>query len=148
MKSVKVWIGAICVAVVVALGAPAAQNRPLVLEGGTLIDGTGRAPIADAVVVVNGNRITAVGRRGQVSVPPNANVIQLNGRTILPGLVDIHVHLQEWHLPMFLIYGVTSIGDFGNDTAWLLAPPTITTGTFRLLCQLPSLMLPSLMPLP
>jgi imidazolonepropionase-like amidohydrolase len=121
MKPVQAWIGGLCVAVVVAIGAPAAQNRLLVLQGGTLIDGTGRAPIVDAVVVVNGNRITAVGPRGQVSVPPNANVIPLNGRTILPGLIDIHTHLQEWHLPMFLPYGVTTIGDFGNDTAWLLA---------------------------
>jgi imidazolonepropionase-like amidohydrolase len=124
MKSVKARIGGIGVAVVLALGVPAAptaQTRALVLEGGTLIDGTGRAPVADAVVVVTGNRITAVGPRGQVAVPPNANVIQLNGRTILPGLIDIHTHLQEWHLPMFLPYGVTTIGDFGNDTAWLLA---------------------------
>src|SRR6266550_1940753 len=69
----------------------AAQQRTLVLEGGTLIDGTGRAPIPDAVVVVQGTRITAVGRRGQVPVPANANVINVTGRTILPGLIDSHV---------------------------------------------------------
>ena len=100
---------------------PAAQKRALVLEGGTLIDGTGKAPVADAVVVVEGNRITAVGRRGQVSVPPNANVIRLNGRTILPGLIDGHVHLRDWHLPMFLPYGMTTIADIHNDTAWSIA---------------------------
>ena len=117
----KLWIGGIIVALLLSTGVPSAQNRVLVLEGGTLIDGTGAAPVADAVVVVEGNRITAVGRREQVSIPPNANVIRLNGRTILPGLIDTHVHLIDWHLPMFLPYGVTTITDLHNDTAWDLA---------------------------
>ncbi len=117
-------IGGILVALVLMSSGPAAQNRTLVLEGGTLIDGTGNAPIADAVVVVEGNRITAVGRRGQVTAPPNANVIRLDGRTILPGLIDTHVHLIDWHLPMFLPYGVTTITDLHNDTAWDLAQRT------------------------
>jgi imidazolonepropionase-like amidohydrolase len=91
------------------------------LDGGTLIDGTGAAPITDAVVVVEGARITAVGRRGQVSVPANADVIKLDGRTILPGLIESHVHLEEWQLPMFLPYGVTTIVDSNNDTAWIIA---------------------------
>lgn len=81
----KSWIGAIVVVLLVAICVPSAQNRVLVLEGGTLIDGTGNAPVADAVVVVEGNRITAVGPRGQVSIPQNANVVRLNGRTILRG---------------------------------------------------------------
>ena len=89
--NVKSWIGGNGVALLLATSVVTAQNRILVLEGGTLIDGTGAAPVADAVVVVEGNRITAVGRREQVSVPPNANVIRLNGRTILPGLIDTHV---------------------------------------------------------
>src|SRR5213078_1825748 len=93
----------------------------LVLDGGTLIDGTGKAPVADAVVVVTGNRITAVGRRGQVTVPANANVIRLNGRTILPGLIDGHLHLRDWQLPMLLPYGVTTIADIHNDTQWSIA---------------------------
>ncbi len=52
----------------------AAQERVLVLEGGTLIDGTGRAPVPDAVILVEGGRIRAVGARGQVSYPATANV--------------------------------------------------------------------------
>src|SRR5437870_3006586 len=74
----------------------AAQQRVLVLEGGTLIDGTGRVPVTDSVIVVEGTRITAVGRRGQVPVTANATVINLTGRTILPGLIDVHVHSEEW----------------------------------------------------
>src|SRR5262245_35780911 len=99
------WIAGIVVALVLAVCGPAvAQNRVLVLEGGTLIDGTGKAPIADAVVVVEGGRIKAVGARGQVTVPANANVVRVNGRTILPGLIDGHTHLIDWNFPMFLPY--------------------------------------------
>jgi predicted amidohydrolase YtcJ len=98
-----------------------AQQRPLVLEGGTLIDGTGKAPVANAVIVIDGNRIKTVGVRGQVSYPADANVIRLDGRTILPGLIDGHVHLRDYQVPMFLPYGVTTIADIHNDTAWSIA---------------------------
>ena len=108
-------------AVLCAASTVAAQGPVLVLQGGTLIDGTGRPPIADAVVVVEGNRIRAVGRRGQVPVPAGATVIQASGRTILPGLVDMHLHLREWKIPLYLAFGVTTVGDIHNDTPWILA---------------------------
>lgn len=101
--------------------ATAHGQTPLVLDGGTLIDGTGRAPVADAIVVVEGNRIKAVGTRGQVAVPAGARVIRLAGRTILPGLIDGHLHLRDYQVPMFLPYGITTIADIHNDTAWSLA---------------------------
>jgi imidazolonepropionase-like amidohydrolase len=116
----KSYVGGMVVAVL--LGASvASQDRILVLEGGTLIDGTGRNPIANAVVVVEGTRIKAVGTRGQVSYPASATVLKLDGRTILPGLIDGHVHLRDYQLPMFLPYGVTTIADIHNDTAWSIA---------------------------
>jgi imidazolonepropionase-like amidohydrolase len=115
-----VWTGVIAVALVLTTSG-AAQDRTVVLQGGTVIDGTGRGPIADAVVVIEGTRIKAVGRRGQVSVPSNATVIRADGRTILPGLIDGHVHLRDWQIPMFLPYGVTTIADIHNDTAWSIA---------------------------
>jgi len=80
----------------------ASQERVLVLEGGTLIDSTGRQAIAGSVVLVEGTRINTVGTKGRVAYPAGARVIRLDGRTILPGLVDAHVHLRDWHLPMFL----------------------------------------------
>src|SRR6266566_54045 len=98
----RAWIGGLIVAVLLSASGATAQQRVLVLQGGTLIDGTGRSPIADAVVVVEGSRIKAVGTRGQVSIPAGATVLNLNGRTILPGFVEGHVHLQEYQLPMFL----------------------------------------------
>src|SRR5262245_19629203 len=117
----RLWTSVLIVALFVGTSGLAAQERVLVLEGGTLIDGTDRAPVADAVVLVEGSRIKAVGTRGQVTYPSNANVIKLNGRTILPGLIDGHVHLRDWQLPMFLPYGVTTIADLHNDTAWSIA---------------------------
>jgi len=122
-KGKPMWsrIGGLIVAVLLGTCGAAAQQRVLVLEGGTLIDGTGRGPIADAVVVVEGSRIKAVGTRGQVSYPTNATVIKLSGGTILPRLIDGHVHFQEYEMPMFLPYGVTTIADLNNDTAWILA---------------------------
>jgi len=99
----------------------AAQDSWIVLEGGRLIDGTGTAPIEDAVVVVRGDRIWAVGRRGEIPVPPGATVIQTDGRTILPGLVDMHLHLRGWKIPLYLAHGVTTVGDIHSDTPWIIA---------------------------
>jgi imidazolonepropionase-like amidohydrolase len=98
-----------------------AQNETLVLEGGTLIDGTGRGPIGNAVIVIEGSRIKAVGSRGHVTYPANARVIRTAGRTILPGLFDSHVHLRDYMPQMFLHYGVTTVADTHDPTEWSLA---------------------------
>ncbi len=103
------------------LAMVAAQESVLVLEGGTLVDGRGGPPIENAVVVVRGDRISAVGRRGQIPVPAGATVIQTNGRTILPGLIDMHLHLRGWKIPLYLAHGVTTVGDIHSDTAWIIA---------------------------
>lgn len=84
---------------VVLLGAPSAappqsQDRVLALVGGRLIDGYGGAPLADSVILVRGNRIEAVGRKGEIAIPPNARVLSTEGKTVLPGLMDMHVHLM------------------------------------------------------
>src|SRR5689334_7174033 len=114
----RAWIAVSAVvasAAFVSIVAVRGQERPLVLEGGTLIDGTGRTPITNAVIVVDGTRIKTVGVKGQVTYPANANVIRFDGRTILPGLIDGHVHLRDYQVPMFLPYGVTTIADIHND---------------------------------
>src|SRR5229473_5666183 len=63
-------------------------NRVVAIVGATLIDGRGGPPVLDAVVVVRGERIVAVGRRASVSIPAGAEVVDANGLTLLPGLID------------------------------------------------------------
>ena len=76
-----------------AFGALEAQQpRRIALVGGTLIDGTGGPPIRNSVVLVDGERITAVGTVGARAVPAGYQVISTEGMSVLPGLWDMHVH--------------------------------------------------------
>ncbi len=96
------------------------QQQPLVIAGGRLIDGNGGRPLDHATVVVEGNRIRRVAQ-GDVDYPPGASVIDARGKTILPGLIDNHVHYR-WHCgELLLAHGVTSVRDLGNPQDWTLA---------------------------
>jgi imidazolonepropionase-like amidohydrolase len=64
------------------------------LIGGTLVDGFGGKPIRNSVILIDGERIQAVGQVGMLAVPPDAEVISTEGMTVLPGLWDMHVHLM------------------------------------------------------
>src|SRR5689334_11619082 len=64
------------------------QQQVLVIQGGTLIDGNGGAPMPNSVIVIQGNRITAAGRAGAVQIPAGATVINASGKWITPGLID------------------------------------------------------------
>jgi imidazolonepropionase-like amidohydrolase len=101
-----------------ALGWPVevgAQGQgALVIQGGTLIDGNGGAPVPNAVVVVQGNRITAVGRAGQVQIPAGAQTINATGKYVLPGLWDAQVNYAWYWGEVMLNQGVTSTVDIGN----------------------------------
>jgi imidazolonepropionase-like amidohydrolase len=66
----------------------------LVLAGGRLIDGYGGPPIENAVIVIEGNTVRAVGTEDSVKIPAGAKVIDTNGYTVMPGLMDMHVHLM------------------------------------------------------
>ncbi|MGQ0429661.1 MAG: amidohydrolase family protein [Gammaproteobacteria bacterium] len=72
-----------------------AGAESLVLSGGTVVDGYGGPPIANGVVVIEGDRIVAVGGRGQVLVPDGAQVISTEGMTVLPGLWDLQVRTMR-----------------------------------------------------
>ena len=77
--------------------------------------------IEDGVIVIHGNRIAAVGRRGEVAVPAGATVVDVAGKTIIPGLIDAHAHgpqgedelvpQQNWSLHQNLALGTTTIHD-------------------------------------
>jgi imidazolonepropionase-like amidohydrolase len=74
--------------------AEPAVKPTLALVGGRVIDGYEGRPIEDGVVLIAGERIVAVGRRGEVSVPAGTPVIDTRGMSVLPGLADMHVHLM------------------------------------------------------
>lgn len=97
----------------VRLGAQS-QSPALVIEGGTLIDGNGGAPVADSVVIIQGNKITSVSRKGQASYPPGAQIIKADGKFVLPGLWDAQVVYQWYFGEMMLNHGITSTIDVAN----------------------------------
>jgi len=84
---------AVLLALVLHVGSLGAQGSPPItaIRAGVLIDGTGGTPVKNAIIVVQGNRITAVGPG--VTIPKGATVVDLTGETVLPGFIDAHVHL-------------------------------------------------------
>ena len=88
----------------------------LALVNGQLIDGTGAEALPDAVVLVEGTRIAFVGLRQRVRVPAEAQVLDAEGATILPGLINAHVHAaySESTLKAWAAGGVTTVRDLGN----------------------------------
>ena len=128
-----------------ALFSTAAFAAPMkALVGGRLIDGYGGPPLENSVVLIEGDRIKAVGRVGEVAIPEGAEVISTEGMSVLPGLWDMHVHLMivghgdyaHWdktYPPLFrktimpaaakqlLLAGVTSARDLGAPLDDILA---------------------------
>jgi len=70
------------------------------IVGGLLIDGTGRPPVKDSVVVFNGNKIEAVGRRGEMDLPKGTQIIEAAGKTVCPGFIDAHTHFLQMGINM------------------------------------------------
>jgi len=99
--------------------------------GGKVITMEGDQVIENGVVVVEGNKIIAVGQQGQVDIPSNAKVIDVTGKSIMPGLIDAHAHgpqgsneiipQQNWKNYAGLSLGVTTIHDPSNDTTEFFA---------------------------
>ncbi|MEZ4455614.1 MAG: amidohydrolase family protein [Gemmatimonadales bacterium] len=77
----------------VLVAATAARAQSLAITGGVLIDGTGRAPIPDAVVVITNGRIVAAGPAAGVAVPAGATRVDARGKFLIPGLMDANLHL-------------------------------------------------------
>src|SRR5438093_4796255 len=83
------------IAVLLLAPAPRAQVAPSrikALVGGTLVDGFAGPPIQNSVILIDGDKISAVGQVGSLAVPAGAEVISTEGMTVLPGLWDMHVH--------------------------------------------------------
>ena len=98
-----------------------APPRAIVIDRVTLIDVAGAPPRADMTVVVSGNRIAAVGKRGRVPIPAGALVVDGAGKFLIPGLWDMHIHALhkprvETFLPLLVANGVTGIRDMATHT--------------------------------
>lgn len=76
-----------------SLDLEAKKATTIAFVGATLIDGTGAAPVKNTVVIIEGNKIKAVGPKSKVKIPEKAKVIDVSGKYILPGFIDLHVHL-------------------------------------------------------
>jgi imidazolonepropionase-like amidohydrolase len=115
-------------------GASQAQGQApaTVFEGARLITGEGNAPIENSAIVIENSRITAVGRRGDVAVPPGAVRVDLTGKTVIPALIDAHSHIgymrnltsgpQNYtrenildHMYKFAYFGVAASMAMGSD---------------------------------
>lgn len=99
----------------VAKPAERAAGDIVALVGGDLVDGTGKPPVRDAVVIYQGGKITAAGPRASTKVPAGATTLDVSGKTILPGLWDMHAHVQQVEQgAAYLAAGVTAVRDMGN----------------------------------
>jgi hypothetical protein len=92
----------------------------LVLQGGTLIDGTGRPPVENSVIVIEAGRFKAIARNGQMPLPAGAQVIDVKGKTVLPGFIDGHGHLEDFHGELYLHFGITTCAqiELYQDGPW------------------------------
>jgi len=104
-----------------------------------LIDGRGGPPVANATVIIDGNRIAYVGTKDSTPLPPDAHILDLAGRNVLPGMIDLHLHLTfyykrsdvtvegklnyneprialvgAWHMGELLDAGITTVRDLGS----------------------------------
>jgi imidazolonepropionase-like amidohydrolase len=97
-------------------------QETLALVGATLIDGTGAPALNDSSVVIQGGRIVSAGPRGKWKLPKDARIVDLAGKTIVPGLWDMHAHFEqvEWG-PVYLAAGVTTVRDCGNEFEFITA---------------------------
>ena len=69
-------------------------DRPVAFVGGMLLDGYEAEPIHHSVVIFDKGRIVAVGKRLNTPIPENAKIIDISGKTLMPGLIDAHVHVD------------------------------------------------------
>ena len=86
---------------IMAMAGAAAAQAPTVtvFEGARLITGDGSAPIENSAFVVTNDRITQIGRRGEVTVPPGAKRVDISGKTVMPTMVDLHGHFGFQNIP-------------------------------------------------
>jgi imidazolonepropionase-like amidohydrolase len=123
----------IALAVLCSFQNLAAQEKPIAILHARLIDGLGGPPVEDATVILQANKITYAGAASVARVPQSAQVIDAKGKTVMPGLADLHVHLTggwdgigtdllgyQRYLNAMLYAGITTVLDTGNYQPWVL----------------------------
>lgn len=99
-------------------GAGSLTAEQIAITGGTLIDVRTQQEIKGSVILIQGDRIVEVGKAGETPIPPDARVIDASGKWIVPGYMDMHVHVagaEDLPFEMYLAKGVTTIRDCGGD---------------------------------
>lgn len=100
------------------------DSRNVAITGATIIDGNGAQPIPDATIVVDGDRILAIGPSHEIEIPQNTEIVEANGRWIVPGMIDLHIHFWESGRPgaqPTFIADVTSVFPYEDEVAWMKA---------------------------
>lgn len=122
----------ILISAILVFAAGSALAETTVLDGFTLIDGTGRAPVANAAVIIVDGRIRWTGLQSQLKIPTGAQVTHLTGKFVMPGIINLHGHLGntvdltqdpknytrenvEKQLRLYASYGVTTVLSMGTD---------------------------------
>jgi imidazolonepropionase-like amidohydrolase len=124
---------AVILVVLCSFQSLAAQEKPIAILHGRMIDGLGGPPVEDAAVILQGNKIAYAGAASSAKVPPGSEMIDAKGKTVMPGLADMHVHLQggwdgismdllgyQRYLNAMLYAGITTVMDTGDYQPWIL----------------------------
>ena len=98
-----------------------AKDHVVALEGATLIDGAGGPPKQDALIIIRNGHIETIARVNEIPVPNSAERINLVGKTIIPGLIDSHAHVERWAAARYIAWGVTTVRDLHGGTDTVLA---------------------------
>jgi imidazolonepropionase-like amidohydrolase len=118
----SVFLVLISLSIAIAQETPTALERPLAFTHVTVIDATGASAKPDMTVIVTGNLITTLGKSSQLTVPPNAHVVDASGKYMIPGLWEMHTHafirskksFPLYVMYLFIAYGVTGVRDMGS----------------------------------
>ena len=100
-----------------------AQTKPVIaIVGGRLIDGTGKPPVENSVVILHEGKVAAAGPLASTPVPEGAQVVDARGKSVLPGLWEMHAHFEqvEWG-PIYLASGITTARDVANEFEFIVA---------------------------
>jgi imidazolonepropionase-like amidohydrolase len=117
---VALFFGVLLPTVLFAQADSTARSRPIAFIHATVIDMTGAPPKHEMTVVVEGERIIAIGKTVKVKVQGNAQVVDATGKFLIPGLWDMHAHTlirdrPAYFFPLFIANGVTGVRDMGGD---------------------------------